>query len=371
MATISAKSTELREIREKVEAGERLDLDDGIALLESHDVLELGALADLARRLRGGTDDVYFVNNLYLNHTTICRVKCKFCAFARTSKQSDAVIWDIDELVRHAQAVREHQDFTEIHMVGGENPHLDFQYYVDITRALKAGLPGVQLKLFTASEIHHMTTLSGLDHGEVLDQLIAAGLDTLPGGGAEVFAPRVRKIIAPGKEPGESWLRTHRLAHERGLKTHCTMLYNHVETYEERIEHLLALRDLQDDTGGFMAFIPLPFHPQNTVFERRGWKFSTGQDDLKMIAVSRLMLDNIEHVKAYWIMISTPLAQVALSFGANDIQGTVVEEQIAHAAGAVTPTEEKVEALVRVIQEAGKVPVQRDTFYRELRRWDP
>ena len=370
MAISLIRNSELQAIREKVVAGERLDLDDGIALLESHDVLELGTLADLARRQRGGTDEVYFVNNLYLNHTTICRRKCKFCAFARTSKQADAVMWDIDELVAHAQEVQRHQDFTEIHMVGGENPHLDFQYYIDITKAFKKGLPGVHLKLFTASEIHHMTLLSGLDHGEVLDELIKAGLDTMPGGGAEIFAPRVRKIIAPDKEPGMYWLRTHRLAHERGLKTHCTMLYNHVETYEERIEHLLALRDLQDETGGFMAFIPLPFHPANTVFERRGWKFSTGQDDLKMIAVSRLMLDNIEHVKAYWIMISTPIAQVALSFGANDIQGTVVEEKIAHAAGAVTPTEEKVEALVHVIQEAGKIPIRRDTFYNELQRWD-
>jgi aminodeoxyfutalosine synthase len=319
MAT-TTRTTALQEIREKVVAGERLDLDDGITLLESHDILELGELADLARRNRGGTDEVFFVNNLYLNYTTICRVKCKFCAFARTSKQADAVMWDIPDLVAHAQRVREDQEFTEIHMVGGENPHLDFSYYTDITRAL---------------------------------------------------APRVRKIIAPGKEPGAQWLETHRIAHGLGLKTHCTMLYNHVETYEERIEHLLALRDLQDETGGFMAFIPLPFHPQNTVFERRGWKFSTGQDDLKMLAVSRLMLDNIEHVKAYWIMISTPLAQVGLSFGANDIQGTVVEEKIAHAAGAVTPTEEKIADLVRVIQEAGKIPVQRDTFYNELRRWDP
>ena len=362
--------TPLQEVRDKVVAGERLDLDDGITLLESHDILELGELADLARRQRGGTDDVFFVNNLYLNYTTICRVKCKFCAFARTSKQPDAVMWDIGDLVRHAQQVREHQEFTEIHMVGGENPHLDFSYYTDITRALKEGLPGVQLKLFTASEIHHMTRSCDMTHEQVLRALIDAGLDTLPGGGAEVFSPRVRKIIAPGKEPGEQWLETHRIAHGLGLKTHCTMLYNHVETYEERIEHLLALRDLQDETGGFMAFIPLPFHPQNTVFERRGWKFSTGQDDLKMIAVSRLMLDNIDHVKAYWIMISTPLAQVALSFGANDIQGTVVEEKIAHAAGAVTPTEEKIADLVRVIREAGKVAVQRDTFYRELRRWD-
>jgi aminodeoxyfutalosine synthase len=367
---ITVAPNELAEIREKVLSGERLDLDDGVALLESHDLLALGELADLARRQRGGTDDVFFVNNLYLNHTTICRVKCKFCAFARTSKQEGAYLWDIDELVAHAQQVREHQDYTEIHMVGGEHPGLDLGYYVDLTRALRRGLPDVHLKLFTASEIHHMTKLSGLTHEEVLRELVAAGLDTLPGGGAEVFAPRVRKIVAPGKEPAEFWLHTHRMAHQMGVRTHCTMLYNHVETYEERIDHLLRLRELQDETGGFMAFIPLPFHPQNTVFERRGWKFTTGADDLKMIAVSRLMLDNVEHVKAYWIMISTPLAQVALHFGADDVQGTVVEEQIAHAAGAVTPTEEKVEALVRVIREAGRTPVQRDTFYASLRRFD-
>ena len=285
---------ELAEVRDKVLAGERLDLDDGVTLLESHDLLGLGALADLARRLRGGTDEVFFVNNLYLNHTTICRVKCKFCAFARTSKQEGAFTMTPEELVAHAQSVREYQDFTEIHMVGGESPHITFDYYLDCVRALRAGLPDVHLKLFTASEVHHMTKLSGLTHEQVLRELIAAGLDTLPGGGAEVFSPRVRKIVAPGKEPGAQWLETHRIAHTLGLKTHCTMLYNHVETYEERIEHLLALRDLQDETGGFMAFIPLPFHPQNTVFERRGWTFTTGMDDLKMIAVARLLLPHAD-----------------------------------------------------------------------------
>jgi aminodeoxyfutalosine synthase len=203
----------------------------------------------------------------------------------------------------------------------------------------------------------------------VLRELQAVGLGSLPGGGAEIFADRVRQLIAPGKEHPEYWFHTHDTAHRLGIPTHCTMLYGHLETYEERIEHLLALRDLQDETGGFMAFIPLPFHPQNTVFERRGWRFTTGQDDLKMVAVSRLMLDNIENLKAYWIMMSTPIAQIALSMGANDIQGTVVEEKIAHAAGAVTPTEEKLETLARVVAEAGKIPVQRDTFYREIRRW--
>src|SRR3954452_545459 len=360
----------LTEIRAKVEAGERLDFDDGVALMECDDLLGLGELADLARRRRGGDDRVFLVQNLYLNQTNVCRVKCKFCAFAVTQKQSDAYTYTGEELVE--DAVRQHEltGFTEIHMVGGETPHVEFDYYVDIVRQLLDALPDVHLKLFTASEIHHMTKLSGLSHEEVLRTLRDVGLGSLPGGGAEVFADRVRRLVAPGKEAPEIWLHVHREAHDLGLPTHCTMLYNHVETYEERVDHLLRLRGLQDETGGFLAFIPLPFHPENTVFQRRGWSFTTGHDDLKMQAVSRLMLDNIEHIKAYWIMISTPLAQVALHFGANDIQGTVVEETIAHAAGAVTPTEEKVASLVRVIREAGRVPVQRDSFYNVVRRFD-
>jgi aminodeoxyfutalosine synthase len=359
----------LEPIREKVMAGERLDLDDGVTLLESDDLLALGELADTARRLRGGDDRVYFVNNLYLNHTNVCRVKCKFCAFARTGRQDGAYLWDIDELVAHAVAVHERERYTEIHMVGGEHPHLDYAYYPSLTRALRTALPDVHLKLFTASEIHHMTRLSGKPRDEVLAELVDAGLGSLPGGGAEVFADRVRRLVAPGKEPAELWLETHRVAHRLGLPTHCTMLYGHVETYEERIDHLLRLRNLQDETGGFLAFIPLPFHPENTVFERRGWTFSTGYDDLKMQAVSRLVLDNVPNIKAYWIMISTPLAQIALHFGANDIQGTVMEEQIAHAAGAVTPQEERVADLVSLIREAGRVPVQRDTLYNTVREF--
>ena len=354
-------------VREKVMAGERLDFDDGVALLESDDLLGLGELADQARRLRGGSDEVFFVNNLYLNHTNVCRVKCKFCAFARTNKQDGAYTWEIGPLTQHAVKHYEHEPYSEIHMVGGESPYLDLDYYLDLVRSLKRALPDVTLKCFTASEVHHMTKLSGLTHAEVLAELFAAGVETLPGGGAEVFADRVRRLVAPGKESPEIWLQVHRDAHDLGLPTHCTMLYNHVETYEERVDHLLRLRAQQDETGGFLAFIPLPFHPQNTVFERRGWRFSTGYDDLKMIAVSRLMLDNIPNVKAYWIMISTPLAQVALHFGANDIQGTVMEEQIAHAAGAVTPQEERIADLVALIREAGRVPVQRDTLYNPVR----
>jgi len=356
-------------IREKVEAGERLDVDDGVALMESDDLLGLGELADLARRQRGGDDRVFFVQNLYLNQTNVCRVKCKFCAFARTGRQDGAYTWDIPDLVAHAVDVYGREGYSEIHMVGGEHPHIGYDYYPDVTRALHEALPDVHLKLFTASEIHHMTKLSGLTHAQVLADLKEAGLGSLPGGGAEVFADRVRKLIAPGKEHPDNWIATHRAAHGMGIPTHCTMLYGHVETYEERVDHLLRLRDLQDETGGFLAFIPLPFHPENTVFERRGWRFSTGYDDLRMIAVSRLMLDNIANVKAYWIMISTPLAQVALHFGANDVQGTVVEEKIAHAAGAVTPQEEKINDLVALIRDAGRTPVQRDSLYNPVRRF--
>ncbi len=368
MATLTQQPV-LDEIRGKVEAGERLDLEDGLTLMESDDLLELGELADTARRLRGGGDEVYFVQNLYLNQSNVCRVKCKFCAFAVTQKQADAYTYTPEELVEDALRQRELTGFTEIHMVGGENPHVGFDYYVDIVARLHEALPDVHLKLFTASEIHHMTKLSGLSHEAVLRELKDAGLGSLPGGGAEVFADRVRRLIAPGKEHPDLWFHTHRTAHGLGIPTHCTMLYGHVETYEERVDHLLRLRDLQDETGGFLAFIPLAFHPENTVFERRGWKHTSGSDDLKMIAVSRLLLDNVAHVKAYWIMMGMPLAAIALHFGADDVQGTVVREEIFHAAGARTETEQKVEELVRYVREAGRIPVQRDTLYNELRRW--
>jgi aminodeoxyfutalosine synthase len=359
----------LAPLREKVEAGERLDLEDGLAILESDDLLTLGELADTARRLRGGTDEVYFVQNLYLNQTNVCRVKCKFCAFAATRKQEHAYTITADELV--ADAVQQHglTGFTEIHMVNGENPHVGFDFYVDTIRALRTALPDVHLKCYTASEIHHMTTLSGLTHEQVLLELREAGLGSLPGGGAEIFADRVRALVAPGKEHADIWFHVHDTAHRLGIPTHCTMLYGHVETYEERVDHILRLREQQDRTGGFLAFIPLAFHPEHTVFERRGWRHTTGADDLKMLAFARLMLDNVPNIKAYWIMMGMPMAQVALHFGANDVQGTVMREAIFQAAGASAGTEQKIGELVRFVREAGRIPVQRDTLYNELRRW--
>jgi aminodeoxyfutalosine synthase len=359
----------LAPIREKVEAGERLDFEDGLALFESDDLLALGELADLARRLRGGDDRVFFVQNLNLYQTNVCRVKCKFCAFAKTSKQEGAYTLSAEEFVEDAVRQYEVSEFTEIHCVNGENPHVDLEFYVDVLRQLGAALPDVHLKFYTASEIHHMSKLSGLSHEEVLRELHDAGLGSMPGGGAEIFADRVRRLIAPGKEHPDEWFHVHDTAHRLGITTQCTMLYGHVETYEERVDHLLRLRAQQDASGGFLSFIPLAFHPENTVFERRGWRHTTGADDLKVIAVSRLLLDNVPHVKAYWIMMGMPLAQVALHFGADDVQGTVVREQIFHAAGATTPTEQKLDELVRFVRDAGRVPVQRDTLYNELRRW--
>jgi len=364
------ESNTLEAVQEKVEAGRRLDFEDGLALMESDDLLALGELADLARRRRGGGDEVYVVQNFNMYQTNVCRVKCKFCAFAKTNKQADAFTLTADEFVEDALAQYERTRFTEIHCVNGEHPHVDLEFYADVLRKLKAALPDVHLKFYTASEIHHMSKLEDCSHEEVLRTLKDAGLGSMPGGGAEIFAERVRRLIAPGKEHPDEWFDVHDTAHRLGITTQCTMLYGHVETYEERIDHLLRLRAQQDRSGGFLSFIPLAFHPENTVFERRGWTHTAGSDDLKIIAVSRLLLDNIEHVKAYWIMMGLPLAQVALHFGADDVQGTVVREKIFHAAGAQTETGQKIEELVRIVRAAGRIPVQRDTLYNELRRWD-
>ena len=262
MTAVVDRISSLESIREKVEANERLDFEDGLALLESDDVLTLGELADLARRVRGGDDRVFFVQNLYLNQTNVCRVKCKFCAFAATRKQEHAYTTTADELVEDALRQRELTGFTEIHMVNGENPHVDFDFYVDTIRKLHEAMPDVHLKCYTASEIHHMTTLAGLSHEEVLRELKAVGLGSLPGGGAEVFADRVRRLVAPGKEHPDYWFLTHDAAHRLGIPTHCTMLYGHVETYEERVDHLLRLREQQDRTGGFLASSPWPSTPR-------------------------------------------------------------------------------------------------------------
>ena len=303
-------------------------------MLESDDLLELGELADLARRLRGGTDEVFFVQNLYLNQTNVCRVKCKFCAFAATQKQEHAYTFTSEELVEDVLGQREITGFTEIHMVNGENPHVDFAFYRDTIASLHDALPDVHLKCYTASEIHHMTTLSGLTHEEVLRELQAAGLGSLPGGGAEVFADRVRRLVAPGKEPrrsGSTCTTPRTASGSRRTARCCTDMWRRMRNASTTCFACATSRTARAASSPSSRSRSIP---ENTVFERRGWRHTTGSDDLKMLAFSRLMLDNVPNIKAYWIMMGMPLAAVALHFGANDVQGTVVREQIFHAAGA-------------------------------------
>jgi len=368
-APVDTEAAALARLREKVEAGERLDAADGLALYESSDLLALGDLADRARRLRGGGDDVYFVRNLTLNQTNVCRVKCRFCAFARAAREEGAYTLSPAELAEEAKRSYELEPYNELHVVNGESPQVDFAWYLETMRALREALPSVHLKCYSASEIHHMSRLSGLSYEQVLSELKEAGLDSLTGGGAEIFSAWVRKLIAPGKEPAENWLEVNRVAHGLGIPSHCTMLYGHVETLAERVDHLIRLRELQDETGGFLAFVPFAVHLENTRLDPDLLP-TTATDVLRTIAVSRLLLDNVAHVKAYWIAMGLPLAQVALEFGADDVQGTVGREQVFHAAGATTETEQAVDRLVRYIQAAGRVPVERDTLYNELRRWD-
>jgi aminodeoxyfutalosine synthase len=365
----TTRQTALERVHGKLEAGERLDFADGVALFETDDLLGLGELAEQARRSRGGGEEAYFARNLTLNQTNICRVKCRFCAFARSLRQPDAYTLSPAELAGDARRAFELAPFTELHLVNGESPHVTFDWYLETLRELRAALPDVHLKCYSASEIHHMSTLSGLSYEQVLEELKRAGLGSLTGGGAEVFSPRVRRLIAPGKEPAENWLEVNRVAHSLGIPSHCTILYGHVETIAERVEHLLRLRELQDETGGFLAFVPLAVHLENTRLDTEDGFGPTAADDLKTIAVARLLLDNVSHVKAYWISLGLPLAQIALSFGADDVQGTVGREQVFHAAGSRTETEQGVEQLVRFIRAAGRVPVERDTLYNELRRW--
>ena len=368
MAVLDTLDT-LAPIREKVLAGERLDFDDGVALMETDDLLALGDLADLARRQRGGGDEVFFVQNINLYQTNVCRVKCKFCAFAKTRKQEDAFTLTADEFVE--DAVAQHEILTSPRSTPST---------ARTRTSTSSTTPGscassrrrCPTSISSSTRRPRSTTCRGSRAARTRRSCARcrdAGLDSMPGGGAEIFADRVRALIAPGKEHPDEWFDVHDTAHRLGITTQCTMLYGHVETYEERVDHLLRLRDQQDKTGGFLSFIPLAFHPENTVFERRGFRFTTGADDLKVIAVSRLLLDNVPHVKAYWIMMGLPLAQVALHFGADDVQGTVVREKIFQAAGASAGTEQKVAELVRFVREAGRIPVQRDSLYNEMRRW--
>ncbi|MCI0402353.1 MAG: aminofutalosine synthase MqnE [Acidobacteria bacterium] len=354
----------LEPIAAKVLAGERLNFDDGVALYRSSDLLSLGWLANHVRERKNG-NVCYFNINRHINPTNVCVAHCRLCAFGRDPDAPGAYTYAVDEAVQRA-ASGYSEAVTEFHIVGGLHPTLPFDYYLDLLRALKQRFPAVHLKAFTMVEVAYLAKIAKLSTRDTLLKLKEAGLDSHPGGGAEIFHPRVRKVICDHKISGEMWLRIARTAHELGLHSNATMLYGHIETDEERVDHLLKLRALQDETRGFSCFIPLAFHPANTALSHL--PPTTGMTDLKNIAASRLLLDNFPHLKAYWIMLTPPIAQVALRFGADDLDGTVVEEKIYHDAGAQTPQSLRRSELLRLIREAGREPVERDTLYRPVTR---
>ncbi len=361
MPTFHLTDASLEPIAAKVAAGERLSREDGIALYESSDLLGIGQLADHARRRLNG-DRVYFMVNRHINPTNICRNRCKFCAFARSAGEEGAYEMTLDA-VADAAAEGAADGAYEIHIVSGLHPDWSYEFYVDMVRRVREATPKhVIVQAFTAVEIEHMAIISGKPTLEVLRDLKEAGLDALPGGGAEIFSDRTRLAAWDKKTKSDVWLRIHGEAHSLGIATNCTMLYGHIETAEERVDHLIRLREQQDKSGGFLAFIPLAFHPANTELEEL--PSTTGFDDLKTLAIARLMLDNIPHVKAFWIMVGLKVAQVSTCFGVDDIDGTVVEEKITHMAGATTPEALSKEDLVSMITETGHVPVERDTLYR-------
>jgi len=347
----------LLEIADKLEAGERLDRADGLALLASDDLLGVGRLGNAAKERRSGPY-AFFVLNRQINPTNICVLSCKFCDYATKAGSDDAYEMTLEEIV---DKVREPID--EVHIVGGLHPTWPFEYYEEMLRAVRRANPEAQIKAFTAVEIDFFSRIAKITIEEVLERLRAAGLDTMPGGGSEVFSERVRRELFREKMGAERWLRIHRVAHEMGIRTNATLLYGHIETFEERVDHMLTLRELQDDTGGFLSFIPLAFQlGYSNIVDRP----ASALDDLKTIATSRLLLDNFPHIKAYWVMLGGETASMALQWGADDLDGTIGEEKIAHAALADTPLGLTTHAMLKLVREAGRVPVQRDAFYRAL-----
>jgi aminodeoxyfutalosine synthase len=357
----------LRDLLDKVVAGQRLTFDDGVRLFNSRALMAVGAMANLVRRRKNG-NAVYFVRNMHLNPTNVCTVDCKFCGFYRPYREKDAGwTWTLERCLHEVESQLTNA-ITEVHIVGGHNPDYPYAFYLDLVRGIRALRADIHVKAFTAAEYDFFARRFKKDLDTVFEDFKAAGVGSLPGGGAEVLVERVRREIYPKKITAERWLSIIRTAHAHGLRSNATMLYGHVETLPERVEHLCRLRALQDETGGFMCFIPLAFHPENT--ELAHLPGPTGFDDLMTIAVSRLMLDNFDHIKAYWIMISPRVAQTALTLGADDIDGTIVEEKIVHMAGAKTPVGLTEEQLLRLVRDAGCEPVRRDSVYNVLQRFD-
>jgi aminodeoxyfutalosine synthase len=350
----------LSDIREKLDAGGRLTFDDGVRLFACPDLHAVGLLANRERERRHG-GRTYYNFNLRLEATNVCAASCLFCSFARLRPADpQAYTMTLDQVFDKLRS-RAHQPLTEIHVVNGLHPDLPFSYYLDLLRGLKAIRPGIHLKCFTAVEIAFFADLYGMSDETVLRELMAAGLDSLPGGGAEIFAPRVRRKIAHDKADADRYLSVHRIAHGLGIRSNVTMLYGHIETDEERVDHMLRARALQDETGGFQAFIPLAFHPDNN--QMRKLPAPAATDTLRVHAVARLLLDNIPHVKAFWIAAGIEVAQMALWYGADDLDGTVQEEHIYHMAGSRTPEAMTTAEIRRLIAAAGREPFERDTLY--------
>jgi aminodeoxyfutalosine synthase len=353
---------ELLPVLTKVIAGERLDKTDGMRLFNSHDLVGIGQLADYVRKLRH-QDKAYYVYNQHLNYTNVCRNRCRFCAFARDEHQAGSFTLSLEQVEKTLRA-RLDEPITELHIVGGLNPDLDFDYFLDLLGLVKKLRPSATIKAFTPVEIDYLHKITGYSIKEVIERLKAAGLAMMPGGGAEVMSDRIHATLFPEKIGAARWLEIMEAVHRAGITSNATMLYGHIETVEEKVTHLLKLRALQDRTGGFSAFIPLAFHSRNT--QMADIPETTAFDDLKTIAAARLLLDNFAHIKAYWVMIGEPLAQVALSFGADDLDGTIIEEKITHRAGARSAKGLRRPAMRKLIQAAGFRPVERDSFYNSL-----
>lgn len=354
-------STILDKIEEKVRSGIRLTREDGIALFQSNDLARIGALADLVRKRVTG-EHVYFNVNRHVNLTNICTSLCKFCAFGCEKDSKNAYAMTKEDALNLAERSVKDPALREFHIVSAMHPDWPYEYYVDIIRMFREKFPNIHLKAFTGVEIQHFVKISGKSVKEVLEDLKEAGMESMPGGGAEILSDRVRNQLCPNKATADEWLEVARQAHKLGIKTNASMLYGHIETIEERVDHMLRLRALQDETGGFRTFIPFPFQPNNTALADTITR-TTVWDDLRTIAISRLMLDNFKYIKAYWVMLTLPVAQVALGFGANDLDGTISEERIMHAADVKSSKCLSSDNLVEAIRQAGRVPVERDSEY--------
>ncbi len=357
------KQSGLVDIWEKVSAGQRIDETDALRLFESKDLNAVGAIADAARQRKVGNHASYIVNR-YINYSNYCILSCQFCSFARKKRDADGFELTTDQMVQKAKEALA-LGITELHIVGGLHPSLPFSYYTDMLKALKQVDPKLQLKCFTAVEILHLAWLAKKSTEQTLIELKEAGLESLTGGGAEIFRKEVRSQIAKGKESGAEYLDVHRTWHKLGGRSTCTMLYGHIETLADRVDHMRQLRELQGETGGYTGFIPLPYQPENNKIPVS--EPPTGFDSLRTIAVARIYLDNFDHITAYWVGLGMKLAQVALSYGADDIHGTIIEEHIFKMAGTQAPEAHTEKELIKAIRETGRIPVQRNTFYEPLK----